>query len=80
MATKKNLRMTPAEMEQLTLHEFADYLANAVVLLRRMPDVPISDLLSRPADDVAGLVARLRRDQSGEKPETLPDWVERSET
>lgn len=75
---KKNLRWTPEELEKLTIGELAELLANIVLILRRMPDVPVADLLNRPASDAAGLVARIRRDQPGAQSENLPDWIEGS--
>jgi len=72
---KKNLRWTPEELEQLTLHELAELMGNIVIVLRRMPDVPISDLLSTPA--VSGLVGKIRRRApDAENAGQLPDWVE----
>jgi hypothetical protein len=79
MMAKKSLslRWTPEELEKLSLHELGDLLANIVLVLRRLPDVPVSDLLNRPADDVTGMVARLRRENTnGEAPEELPAWTQ----
>ncbi|GHP00041.1 hypothetical protein KSF_100880 [Reticulibacter mediterranei] len=72
---KKNLRWSPEELEKLSLHELADLMANIILILRRMPDVPVSDLVSRPADDVAGMVARLRRENTNNEAGELPDWA-----
>ena len=75
--TKKSVRLTPDELEQLSLHDLADYLANVVMVLRRLPDVPVADLLSRQVDDVA---AKVRREpKQGRPAESLPDWIEESE-
>lgn len=37
-------RMTIVQLEQMKTHELADLLANVVMVLRRMPDVPCRDL------------------------------------
>lgn len=76
MKKKKRPQWTPDELEQLSLHELADLLANIVVVLRRMPDVPVSDLVARPAEDATTLVARLRREPANEQAHELPEWVE----
>jgi hypothetical protein len=80
MARRKNLVWTPDELEHLSLHELGELLANVVMVLRRLPDVPVSDLVDRPAKDVASMVARVRHEQqnnsSGEAQEGLPDWAE----
>lgn len=74
---RKNLRWSPEDLEKLTLGELAELMANIVLILRRMPDVPVADLLNRPAADTAGLVARIRRENTnGEAPEELPAWIE----
>jgi hypothetical protein len=72
---KKNLYWTPEELEKLTLHELADLLANVVLVLRRMPDVPVSDLMARPAENVTGMVARLRKENTNDQAPELPDWA-----
>jgi hypothetical protein len=71
---KKNLRWTPAELEELSIHEIAELLANIVIVLRRFPDVPVSDLIAS-APDVGGLVGKIRHESIVER-EKLPDWVE----
>jgi hypothetical protein len=79
---KKHLVWTPDELEQLSLHQLAELLANVVMVLRRLPDVPVSDLVNQPAKDVASMVARVRREQqnnNGEAPETLPEWIGQKE-
>jgi hypothetical protein len=74
---KKHLRWSPEELEKLTIGELAELMANIVLILRRMPDVPVADLLDRPASDTAGLVARIRRENTnGEAPENLPAWAD----
>lgn len=55
MASKSNdkqrdLRFTLAELEQLTTHQMAELLANCVLLLRRLPDVPFSALAQLPTE------------------------------
>jgi len=39
-----SLRMTVDQLEQMKTHELADLLANIVMVLRRMPDVPCTQL------------------------------------
>ncbi|GAC1564748.1 MAG: hypothetical protein NVS2B2_33480 [Ktedonobacteraceae bacterium] len=39
-----SLRMTVDQLEQMKTHELADLLANIVLVLRRMPDVPCTQL------------------------------------
>ena len=46
-------RITIEQLEQMKTHELADLLGNVAMLLRRMPDVPCSELIQPiPADDV----------------------------
>jgi hypothetical protein len=73
---KKNWKWSPEELEKLTLHELADLMANIVMVLRRMPDVPVSDLVARPTEDASELVTRLRHENTNREPGVLPDWVE----
>jgi hypothetical protein len=35
---------TPAELEHIKTHELAEWLSNVVLLLRRLPNVPMSEL------------------------------------
>lgn len=49
MASKSNdkqpdLRFTLAQLEAMSTHEVADLLSNLVLLLRRLPDVAMSEL------------------------------------
>jgi hypothetical protein len=49
MASKSNdkqqdLRFTLAQLEALSTHQIADLLSNLVLILRRLPDVAISEL------------------------------------
>ncbi len=39
-----SLRITVDQLEQMKTHELADLLANIVLVLRRMPDVPCTQL------------------------------------
>ena len=39
-----SLRMSVDQLEQMKTHELADLLANIVLILRRMPDVPCTQL------------------------------------
>jgi len=77
VSMKKTFRRTPEELAKFSPHAVAELLANIVMILRRMPDVPISDLVSRPAAEVSGMVARLRKENTnGEQVHELPDWAE----
>jgi hypothetical protein len=40
---KKMILPSVSDLETLSTHELADLLANVVLLLRRLPDVPLAD-------------------------------------
>ena len=40
-------RMTLEQLEKMKTHEIADLLANVVLLLRRLPDVPCAQLIQQ---------------------------------
>ncbi len=48
-----SLRMTVDQLEQMKTHELADLLANIVLVLRRMPDVPCTQLQQTLAEPEA---------------------------
>lgn len=55
MATPKNndkrdLRLNLADLEQLSTHQLAELMANFVLLLRRLPDVPFGELAQLPTE------------------------------
>ncbi|HEV2661862.1 MAG TPA: Rho termination factor N-terminal domain-containing protein [Ktedonobacteraceae bacterium] len=43
-------RMTLEQLEKMKTHEIADQLANVVLLLRRLPDVPCAQLIQQAPD------------------------------
>ena len=78
---KRPLRFTPEQLEMLTTHEVADLLGNLVLLLRRLPDIPMVDLQS---EDRSGVWARhsrsrtekgKRHDDQEDEQKDLPDWM-----
>jgi hypothetical protein len=71
-------RITVDDLEKMTTHQIADLLANLVLVLRRMPDVPAVQLqpIERPPIQADKIAASVRQDknikrESGE----LPDWL-----
>lgn len=54
---KKSAAFTAVQLEQMTTHELANMLANVVLLLRRMPDVPCQELVARETNVTAPLEA-----------------------
>ena len=68
-------RLSVNDLEQMTTHQIADLLANIVLLLRRLPDVPIAGLKSTetPADTAAELLAKMR---GKEDKKVVPSWLE----
>lgn len=84
MASKSNdkqrgdQRFSLAELEQLTTHQMAELMSNFVLLLRRLPDMRLSELAqlpieqeqaSNPGDD---LVSKANRRVNGDH---LPGWA-----
>lgn len=64
---------TLAELEQLTTHQLSDLMSNIVLLLRRLPDVPVSQLTAtRTPKETPDL---LRKAQERVNGATLPNWT-----
>jgi hypothetical protein len=79
---KKVTLPTVDDVEQLTTRELADFLANVVVVLRRMPDVPLVALQAEDrsgvwADHARQVVENIRGEKEKPSPraEDLPDWT-----
>ena len=71
-------RLTVKDLEAMTIHEVSDLLADIALVLRRMPDVPVLDLLDQPeAPNVGKLLARARQSKGGDESRLLPDWLEK---
>ncbi len=71
-------RLTVKDLEAMTIHELSDLLADMVLVLRRLPDVPVSDLLGQPPETHAEkLLARFRQSKGGDESTSLPDWLEK---
>ena len=66
-----SLRMTVDQLEQLKTHELADLLANIVLVLRRMPDVPCTQLQQNLVEP-EGLQPKLEKKRVTKKKDTLP--------
>lgn len=72
------------DIEQMTTHELGDLLANIVLVLRRLPNVPMIDLqpIERPID-TAAIVANVRNVRqektSNGNSGKLPDWTKDEE-
>ena len=74
-------RISMADLEKMTTHEVSDLLADVVMILRRLPNVPVQQLqavLPEPVKGAGDLAARVRHEPSkkGEQVGQLPDWVE----
>jgi hypothetical protein len=71
-------RLTAEDIERMTTRELADLLANVVLVLRHLPDVPMQQLqpIERPPIEADKIAAGVRRERSPE-PERgpLPDWA-----
>jgi hypothetical protein len=66
---------TIAELEQLTTHELADLVSNIVLILRRLPNVPVSQLTAKEvptARETPDLVSKAKERVNGSP---LPDWT-----
>jgi hypothetical protein len=70
-------RWTIEELERMTPREVADLLSNIVMVLRGMPNVPITDL--KPVEreyDASSLVEGLRHDTTEtHEARDLPGWL-----
>ena len=68
-----------SDLESMTPHELSDLLGQIVLLLRRMPNVPISELkaVEQPMQANADkLAAKVRHEQASDgTKEVLPDWL-----
>jgi hypothetical protein len=58
-------KLTANDFEAMTIHEVAEVLLTLAQVLRRLPDVPVSDLLEQAPQESSAerLIARLRRDK-----------------
>jgi hypothetical protein len=45
---RRDMRFSLSDLEGMRTHELAELMANFVLLLRRLPDVPFSDLVQLP--------------------------------
>jgi hypothetical protein len=71
-------RLTVNDLEQMTTHDLAQLLSNLVLVLRRLPNVPLQDLTPLEEHyDVTGLAAGLRHDAetNAASKKDLPDWT-----
>ena len=66
------------DLATLTPHELADLLSNIVLLLRRFPEIPISEISTGtqpgPQLDASALVARMRKEKPSPE-STIPNWA-----
>ena len=76
MAKNRFPRFTPEHIEQMTAHELADFLANIVLVLRRMPNVPLAEMkpVERPFKPEE-IVENVRHEHTAGESKDLPDWV-----
>ena len=74
-----------SDLEALSTHDLADLLASVVLLLRRMPDVPFSDVINGTSSasngselikDPSALAAKVRREPKKPTSTEIPDWLE----
>lgn len=81
---KKPTVPSMTDLGTLSTHELAELLANVVLLLRRFPDVPISDVTNStstsnghdPMKDPRALAAKVRREPKKQVSTEMPDWLE----
>jgi hypothetical protein len=77
-----NGRWSIEELEALTPHELADLLAKVIMVLRRLPNVPLVDLEAEDTSEEwarhsQSVVEHVRHEKKSQaKPADLPDWVE----
>jgi len=77
----KSRKLSVEDIEAMTSHEIADFLATLILVLRRMPNERLGDLkaVEQPLD-TSGLAAAVRHERNDiESHKDLPDWVEGSE-
>ncbi len=82
--TKKMNLPSVSDLETLSTGELADLLSNVVLLLRRLPDVPLADIIngtstrngSEPKKDPGAVAARVRRQPKKPASTEMPDWLE----
>ena len=86
MMAKKNLHWTPEELELCTPSELAELLANIVMVLRRLPDVPLVDLQSQDTSGVwrahtQSIAESVRNEKqeslAGQSSQELPSWADK---
>ncbi len=76
-AIEMGKKLTANDFEAMTIHEVADVLLILAQVLRRLPDVPVSDLLEPPEGTNADkLLARFRQNKGSSEGKSLPDWLE----
>ncbi|HYU77044.1 MAG TPA: hypothetical protein VEL31_30610 [Ktedonobacteraceae bacterium] len=67
-------KLTANDFEAMTIHEVADVLLILAQVLRRLPDVPVSDLLEQPeVPNADKLLARFRQNKGSSEGKSLPD-------
>jgi hypothetical protein len=72
-----------SDLETLTTHELADLLGTIVLLLCRLPDVPIAELADgqqpptrEPIHGATGLLEKFRAAKPAPHTNLMPDWLE----
>ena len=80
--TQRDLRLSLADLEAMRTHDLAELLSNFVLLLRRLPDVPFSELGQLPTTEQSpsetieptriDFVSKARDQVNGRG---LPDWT-----
>ena len=65
-----SLRMSVDQLEQMKTHELADLLANIVLVLRRMPDVPCTQLQQNLVEP-EGPPSHIEKKSTGKKNNTV---------
>lgn len=67
-------RLTAKDLEQLTTHQVATMLSDIVLILRRLPDVPFSDLQqAEETPATPDLMAKAHERVNGS---VLPNWTQ----
>ncbi len=51
-------RLTVDDLEKMTTHDLADLLANVVLVLKRLPDVPVKELKRETGGEMGGVRGR----------------------
>ncbi len=82
---KKMTIPSVSDLETLSTGELADLLSNVVLLLRRLPDVPLADVINNGTSantghelikDPGAVAARMRREPKKPTSTEIPDWLE----